>query len=179
MRKTRENNDRITAPWVLIGLLLIATAAITPSQAQQFSSNINTNSFVLELSNEAQEAINNGVSLTFDCDFAFRQSFWLFTLNKEIKQHQFRIVRHALSNRYIVHRDNLQRPHIFRSIDEATNFIVSQSMKLLKSYNETEKPFAMKLSLNKFALPGPMRLNAFISSAWTLNTGWIEWHFAN
>ena len=134
-------------------------------------------SFKFELSKEAQEAINNGVTLTFNCDFAVRQSYWLFTTEKQNKHHQFLLVRQALSGRYIVKQDTLDTPHLFRTVSEASNYIAAHATALLDTYNDSQHQYSMRLYLNKYKLPGPMRLNAFISDEWNLDTGWMLWLF--
>ena len=140
---------------------------------------VSTEKLSIELSSEAQDAINNGVTLYFDSDYGVRSSYWLFSFTKVQKSHKFLIQRHALSKRFIVKRIDLESPRIFRSIAEATNYIAAQALILLESYHDDQNHYSMRLSLNRFDLPGPMRLNAFISDAWDLDTGWIEWQSAN
>ncbi len=133
----------------------------------------------IELSPHAQEAINNGVLLTIDCEFSSIKSVFLFDLTSNEKKHRFTLSRHTLSNRYIVKRDNLSTPHMFRSIPEATNFITAQSLILLESYTTYDSQRKMRISLNKFELPGPMRLQAFLQDKWDLDTGWLAWEYEN
>lgn len=128
----------------------------------------------IELSSEAQDAINHGVGLSFNCQLAIRRSMWLFHISEKQKLHRFFITRHALSSRYIVRRDDLLTPRLFSTISEATNYIAAQTIMLLEFYHDANNPYSMRLSLDKFKLPGPMRLNAFISGAWDLDTGWIS-----
>lgn len=131
--------------------------------------------FRFTLSAQAQEAIQNGVALSFRGLFAKRKSFWFLRRSANVKEHTFLLMRHALSNRYLVKHDGLDTPHIFRSLAEATNHIAVETVLLLKLYNDPQNNYSMRLSLNKFDLPGPMRLNAFLSSAWDIDTGWIKW----
>jgi len=131
----------------------------------------------IELSARAQNAVNNGVSLTFDCDFANLQTLFFLNIPRNKTQHRFTLTRHTLSNRYIVKRDNLDTPHMFRTIPEASNYIVMQAIGLLEFYNETDTNRKMRLSLNKYMLPSPMRLPAFIFNEWDLDTGWVRWEF--
>ena len=64
----------------------------------------------------------------------------------------------------------------FSSANEATEFITNQSFKFLQSYTSNQgDDVSMRLALNKFKLPGPMRLNAFIAKQWDIDTGWISW----
>jgi len=41
--------------------------------------------------------------------------------------------------------------------------------------DKTHSSQKMRLRLSKTKLPGPMRLTAFITSAWDLNSGWKSW----
>ncbi|MEM7358111.1 MAG: DUF4390 domain-containing protein [Pseudomonadota bacterium] len=153
---------------------IITLALFTPQlQAQSLPAN-SIDSVDLTLSEEVQSAINNGVAISIDGAFAVRRSWWFIHTSSKEKDHRFAIQRHALSNRYIVKRDDLDTPHIFLSITEATNYIAAQSVMLLEFYHDADNPYSMRLSLNKFDLPGPMRLNAFLSSDWDLDTGWLE-----
>lgn len=133
----------------------------------------------IKLSDEIHHAINSGVALSFTCQLAIRESFWLFSINRKQKDHNFLLTRHALSNRYLVKQDKLDTPHIFRTISEATNYIAFQSETLLEFYSNDQNRFSIRVLLNKFDLPGPMRLNAFISESWNLDTGWVLWKSAS
>jgi len=136
---------------------------------------LSTENLRLELSDEAQDAIVNGVTLSFSCQFAVRKTFWFLSRSSKLKTHQFLIKRHLLSNRYVVTRDDLDTPHIFNSITEATNYVAAQTVMLLEFYHNSNNPYSMRLSLNRFDLPAPLRLTAFISKAWDIDTGWIAW----
>jgi hypothetical protein len=129
----------------------------------------------LQLSGEAHEAVDAGVVLTFSAEYAERERWGVFTRTHQRHSHRLTLTRHALSNQYIVKVDDLGSPKLFRSITEAVNFISLRSHKLLDSYSTVETPFYMRISLNKYELPAPMRLKAFISDAWDIDTGWIKW----
>jgi hypothetical protein len=147
-----------------------SSAQIKPSTTYDSAEN-----FSFKLSTEAQDAIQNGVAISFRCLFAKRQTIWFIERSSNVKEHRFSLMRHALSNRYIVKQDELDTPHIFRSLAEANNYIAVQTVLLLEHYNDSNNSYSLRLSLNKFDLPGPMRLNAFLSNAWDFDTGWILW----
>ena len=127
----------------------------------------------INLSNEVQMAINNGVKLVFDCDYAKHQLIWLISRHKQYRHHQFELQRHSLSNSYVVRRDSLETQRIFRSIPEATTYISTQAALLFEFYHGQEKSISVRVSLNKYALPGPMRLGAYLTQAWDLDSGWV------
>lgn len=134
-----------------------------------------TPNLTIELSNEVQNAINSGVALTFETEFAHTKSWSKLTWRVHKKNHQFVIVRHALSNRYLVKLDTNEKPDIFRSIPEALDFVAYQALLLLESYNNKAEPHQMRIYLNNYKLPSPMRLNAFLSDKWAYNSGWQLW----
>lgn len=131
--------------------------------------------FTIILSEESQQAINNGVPLTFICEFAMQKKFAFFTWSEAHDTHRFMVSRHALSNRYLVRLNKAQKPKIFASITQTMAYISRTSKQLFANYADQQSKYKMRLSLSKYELPGPMRLNAFISSDWDLDTGWIAW----
>jgi len=166
----RNNKIYLKMIVLLITIIFSTTVCFAQSESPE-------NELSIVLSNQAQQALNNGVLLTIDCEFANIESWWFFSRAMNKKTHQFSLSRHTLSNRYIVKRDNLTTPNMFRSIPEATNFIAAQSLSLLETYTTYDKQRKMRLSLNKFELPAPMRLQAFLLDKWDLDTGWLEWQF--
>lgn len=174
MLRQPENTPLTRASGRLVVVLILIPLCLTISFA---NSKISLDELSIELSPQAQEAINNGVALKIDCEFANIESYLLLTLASNKKTHYFTLSRHALSNRYIVKRDNLSRPHMFSTIAEATNYITTQAVVLLESYTDYDADRKMRLRLNKFELPSPMRLQAFIFDEWDLDTGWLTWNF--
>lgn len=168
-------NDRSTLLRLGLSSLVVATLLVV---AYAFTGDtVNTTNQELariDLSAEAEEAIDNGVRLVFDARYATSASLVIFSRYRTKHQHQFFVQRHSLSNRYIVRRDNLEIPRIFRSIQQAMRYISQQALILLEFYNDGEETVYMRLALDKYALPGPMRLNAFIASAWDIDTGWLQ-----
>lgn len=160
---------------VLLCLLIFCSASFAQSAFGENGIIQTEQGFTITLSEESQQAINNGVPLTFVCEFAMQKKFILLTWNTALQTHRFMVSRHALSNRYLVRKDNIQRPKIFVSIQQTMDYISSTSMQLFDSYAAQQSEYKMRFSLSKYELPGPMRLNAFISSDWNLNTGWIAW----
>ena len=131
--------------------------------------------FTITLSDESRQAIDNGVPLTFVCRFAMQKKFAFLTWNTDYHAHRFMVSRHVLSNRYLVRINNAQRPKIFASLTQTMAYISRVSLELFGNYSSLQNEYKMRLSLSKYELPGPMRLNAFISSDWNLDTVWIAW----
>lgn len=151
----------------------MALSVLLPSNTRASENTIEN--FDLTLSDAAQQAVDNGVALTFLCEFAYLKTVVFVPWVTERKQHRFVLTHHELSDRYIVRQDNLQTPYLFRSLAHAVDFMTEQAVELFDRYSDPENQHHMRISLSKFDLPGPMRLNAFISNEWDLDSGWIKW----
>lgn len=133
----------------------------------------------IELSESTLDAIDNGVSLTFVCEFAVIKRWGVFFWKTDKKEHEFVISKHALSDRYHVHKDGSPSPAIFQS----SLMSVAQISKLVKRlYQEhvKEQPNTeVRVYLSKTDLPAPMRMAAFASSQWNFDSGWGSWPVTN
>lgn len=129
----------------------------------------------IELSERTIEAIDNGISLTFVCEFAVRKKWLFFSLPSQIKRHTFIVSRHALSERYLAHQDDKPTPAIFRSSAQSVAFLSKSVKKLYRSYAAQQPNIQLRVSLNKYELPAPMRLTAFTSAQWHFDSGWSQW----
>lgn len=156
-------------------LALVASTFATQSTAQGIVRN--SDGFSISLSGQAQEAVENGVSLTFNCDFAMVNRFVFFSWAEQQHRHSFVVTHHALSNRYIVRQGEQARQHSFRSLDASMNYLASEAQRLFDDYLENNKRYEIRLSLSKYQLPGPIRLSAFLASDWDLDTGWVKWDY--
>ena len=129
----------------------------------------------LNLSPKIREAVDNGIELNFDCRLKVNKQVGFISWPKKQREHVFSLTHHALSNLYLVRVDESDFPENFHSIGEATNFIMEQSETLFAQYSSNKKNTQMRLSLNKFELPGPIRFSAFTAPHWDIDTGWISW----
>jgi len=133
------------------------------------------NSYKINLSSDVKNALDNGITLTLDCELKTEKTLWLLSIPQNQVKYSFTLTHHSLSNRYLVRYIGAQTPKNFDSAGEATDFISEQSIKFLNQYANKQSDAKMRLSLNKFKLLGPMRLNAFIAKQWDIDTGWISW----
>ncbi len=150
-------------------VLLAGTLFVLPANSQAPKASI-----FLELTTEAKEALDNGVKLEFKCRYVTRVPVLFFSYRSTRYEHKFEIQRHALSRRYVVTKDDLDTPRIFRSASQAMNYIATQAELLLEAYQQQPKVWQMRISLNQYSLPGPMRLNAFLSEHWDIDSGWVD-----
>jgi len=146
-----------------------------PSFAYETGQISGVNSYKITLSSDVKDALDNGITLTFDCELKTEKKLWLLSLPQNQVKYSFTLTHHSLSNRYLVHYVGAQPPKNFASAGEATDFISEKAIKFLNQYTSKQNDAKMRLSLNKFKLLGPMRLNAFVAEQWDIDTGWISW----
>lgn len=172
-KQLNANSDRSRMRTVVLFVALFASSVSSTGFAQGIVRN--PDGFSIALKGQAQEAVENGVALTFNCEFAMLNRFLFFTWAEERKQHSFVVTHHALSNRYIVKQNQEQRQHSFRSLDASMNHLAAEAQRLFSNYLESDSRYEIRLSLSKFELPGPIRLSAFLANDWDLDTGWVKW----
>lgn len=139
----------------------------------------NPDGFTISLVGQAQEAVESGVALTFNCDFAMLKRVLFFSWAEQQHRHSFVVTHHALSNRYIVRQSDVPRQHSFRSLDASMNYLASEAQSLFEAYLKENPRYEIRLSLSKYELPGPIRLSAFLADDWDLDTGWVTWDSAS
>jgi len=97
---------------------------------------------------------------------------------KPHKQQVFKIHRHALSNHYLVHHSNQSVPRSFSSLRMSLEHVTQLSDAFFRQITEqasiTGFEPKFRVYLDKYILPTPMRINAFWSSDWDLDSGWQE-----
>jgi len=128
-----------------------------------------------KLSTQIKDAVDNGIELSFDCKFKVNKQVGFISWPKKQREHLFSLTYHALSNLYLVRINESNIPENFHSIGEATNYIMEKSDTFFTQYSNNKRNTQMRLSLNKFKLPGPIRLSAFTAPHWDIDTGWIPW----
>ncbi len=132
---------------------------------------------VIELSAATLDAINSGVSLTFESEYAILNKWLFIEWPQTYKRHTFVISKHALSDRYLVHRNDRAIPSIFRSSSQGMSYITKSAQNLFQSYAQQKPELQLRISLSKFMLPAPIRLTAFTSNEWKFDSGWGTWQF--
>lgn len=140
------------------------------------------NTLKIELSGKVEEAIDSGIALTFESEFAHIERFLFLSWPEQIKQYKFTVSRHTLSNRYLVQDNSKAAPSMFRSKRETMSFIANKTMRLFEQYHDinahNNEIHQMRLRLSITDLPGPLRLSAFINNEWDLDSGWNTWQSA-
>ncbi len=132
------------------------------------------------LSARAKEALQNGVSLFWDIHIKtlqHRDYFWDSTLiNTGIR---YRIQYHALLNMYRVRNEGIGELYNFSTLSAAL-----EQMSALRDFPVMDKAsyvpgkryaVAVKVTLDRDALPLPLRPVAYTSPQWYLSSDWTLW----
>ena len=133
---------------------------------------------VFDFSDEAIEAMNNGVTLAVIIDVeVFRQrALW----DRKIlsRQTRFNVGVHALSKKYLIRNMDTGEALTFRSVEEmAAALGAIEAMPLFEAagLGETHVYTArVRARLDIEALPSPLRPLAYVSQAWRLGSDWYE-----
>jgi hypothetical protein len=137
----------------------------------------------IRLSAGAHEALENGIPLVIEFHIqALETHVWLWDDVIEEIRHARQISYHALSRTYVVRDINTGRQQNFRSLQDAllmAGFL--QELPVL-GYQllADNKNYVMRLrgSLDIESLPTPVRLLAYVSSAWDMDSEWHKWRLA-
>ncbi len=137
----------------------------------------------IRLSSGALDALESGVPLVIEFQIqTLKTHVWLWDAviaeTRQIRQ----ISYHALSRTYVVREIKTGRQQNFRSLDDAllmAGFL--QELPVVDHQLLSEnKNYAMRLrgSLDIESLPTPVRLLAYVSSAWDMDSEWHKWQLA-
>ena len=137
----------------------------------------------ITLSQKAREALENGVPLVFDFQIqTLEKHTWLW--DRVIEEHrEVRKIRyHPLSRAYIVKNANTGDLRGFRRLSEAMRSVgLLLDVKVLDySAMDDTAHYAVRLrgGLDIESLPTPIRLLAYVSSAWNIKSDWYQWPLA-
>ncbi|WP_333878930.1 DUF4390 domain-containing protein [Methylobacter sp.] len=132
------------------------------------------------LSARAKEALQNGVPLFWDINiktFQHRDYFWDKTLgNSSIR---YRIQYHALLNMYRVRNEGSGELYNFSTLSAALDLMstIRDFRVMDKSVSAPEDRYAVgiKVTLDRDALPLPLRPIAYTNPQWYLSSDWTLW----
>ena len=190
---------RARAAWRLLRLAL-ALAALSPAAGGSANAAPDGHGFVVEhaalravdgvhvvdarirftFSDDSLEALRNGVALTVIVEIEVRRErgrWWDETL--VARELRYRIETNVLTGRYRVRDlgDGITRN--YRSLEEMV-----EALGRLKSVpviarvrlsGEARHAARIRARLDIEALPSPLRLIAYLSPGWRMNSGWFEW----
>ena len=132
------------------------------------------------LSEEALTALDNGVVLTFELQFRLDKvrRFWVDKKTATLEQ-RFELSYQPLSERYVVRNLNSGEQKSFATLFSALNNMgrIVDLPIIDDSLLEDGEPYEISLRavLDQNTLPGPLRVLAFWSSGFRLESDWYVW----
>lgn len=133
-----------------------------------------------QLSPRAKEALQNGVPLYWDIHIKtlqHRDFFWDKTLTKSLIR--YRIQYHALLNMYRVRNEGGGEIYNFSTLSAALDLMstIRDFRVMDKAFYESGKRYAVgiKVTLDRDALPLPLRPVAYANPQWYLSSDWKLW----
>ena len=135
--------------------------------------------FDIELSSGAAEAVRNGVPLVFELQVqVVKTHTWLWdTVDIEIIQYR-QLQYHALSESYLVKDLSTNTQGNYRRLEDALRKAGKiQNLLLTDQALDPKLNYEIRLrgSLDIESLPTPVRLIAYVSSAWDMVSKWYSW----
>jgi len=136
--------------------------------------------FSIGLSDGAKEALENGVPLVFELQVQLvRVHRWLWDAVK-VESKQIRHIQyHDISRSYVVKDINANIQRNFHSLADALEAVGLLEGLLLTDGRPLEAGADYKVrlrgSLDIESLPTPVRLIAYVSSAWDMSSEWHVW----
>jgi hypothetical protein len=135
--------------------------------------------FDIVLSSGAEEAVRNGVPLLFELQVQVVKTHTWFWDTVDIEIISYRQLQyHALSKSYQVKDLSTESQGNYRRLEDALR-AAGKIQKLLLSEQALDSKLNYEIrlrgSLDIEALPTPVRLIAYVSSAWDMVSKWYSW----
>ncbi len=131
-------------------------------------------------SNDALEALRNGVPLTIQLDIqVFHHRWWWWDKDVASLVQRYQLQYHALTKRYIVRNLNSGGQHSYSTLGSALHALgdIEQLPILDKNLLAADTTYTVRarVHLDIESLPAPLRPLAYISSGWRLGSEWYTW----
>ena len=134
------------------------------------------------MSDEQEQMLLNGIPLTFVYDIRIQErGFWSFWHgNNYAKEIRYLLFYHGLSKQFVVRDIETKKQHSYPTLSLA---LLSISMPTNIEFRITDDngihiehfKGQAKLWLDIEALPTPLRIPAYLSKNWWLNSNWLQW----
>jgi hypothetical protein len=136
----------------------------------------------IRLSPGAREALENGIPLVFELRVQIvRTHNWLWDVVKHERTQQRQLQYHALSRGYLVKDIESGRQGVYNRLDDALYAVgLIDSLLLTSETLDRDRNYIVRLrgSHDIESLPTPVRLPAYVSSEWDMNSQWFTWPLA-
>lgn len=131
-------------------------------------------------SEAALEALRNGIPLVLEIQIKVERSRnWLWDDTVAALGQRYSLQYHALSDRYVVHNLNTGQRQSYTTLDDAL-FVLGRvrdfpmlDRRLLETGGDYQASVRAALVVEQ--LPTPMRLWAYASDQWRLDSAWFSW----
>ena len=135
--------------------------------------------FSIKLSRGAREALDNGVPLVFELQVQIvrKHTWWWDIVAVELRQSR-QLQYHALSQSYLVKDLDAGTQGNYHRLEDALHAAGAiRNLFLSDLQMEADQAFNIRLrgSLDIESLPTPVRLPAYVSSAWDMKSEWYAW----
>lgn len=168
--------------FVLITLASFSELALPQFSVQQVhvSSNDTNVQLITELqlnfTEPLQQAVDHGVTLQIVTEFGFPKENWYGSEIVLLKEIRYFLSRTALSGRYVVYQVDRNETRTFPTQIEALRHISIPPIVLIPTADlDNTENLAVRTYVDTYKLPSPLRLQAFFSRRWSLNTDWTLW----
>lgn len=132
------------------------------------------------LSEASLEALQNGIPLVLEIEIKVeRLREWLWSDTVATLSQRHRLQFHALSDRYVVHNLNTDMRQSFARLEGAleTLGVLREFPMLDRRLLKADAAYQVKLRAGLVVeeLPTPIRLWAYVSDQWHLDSAWYTW----
>jgi hypothetical protein len=140
---------------------------------QALSVNLQQN---LVLSQQAQEAMEHGVTLTIMLEIELRNDNNMIVMRRDVRRFQFRYL--PLSERYQLSEDGSEQLQSFSRLRHMLAKIDVLNVQLETGpLPSGSYELRTRIRLDETLLPGPMQLPAWFSAEWQHDSEWSTWPF--
>jgi hypothetical protein len=135
--------------------------------------------FTIRLSSGAREALENGLPLVLELQVQLVKTHKWFWDSVDVDLTQRRQLQyHALSRSYLVKNLNTGTQGNYRGLEDALRAAGTiQNLVLTTAPLQAGRRYLIRIrgSLDIESLPTPVRLLAYVSSAWDMQSDWYTW----
>ncbi len=134
------------------------------------------------MSKEQEQMLLNGIPLTFVYDIRLEEKrFW--GGNNYTKEIRYLLFYHGLSKQFVVRDLATKKQYSYPTLSLALLFIstppaIEFEVKDAQGFHLDHYEGRAKLWLDIEALPTPLRIPAYLSSNWWLNSSWFKWELS-
>ncbi len=170
-----------------ISLLLLAFASFSELALAQFSVQhlqISSNDSNLQIITKLNlvftepltQAVDHGVTLELVTEFGIPRERWYGRQIESLKELRYFLSRSALSGRYVIYQQDRDETRTFPSLTKALEHISIPPILLVPTTDVLNADdLAVRTYVDTYKLPSPLRLQAFFSQRWSLDSGWTLW----